>query len=176
MRLYEIVFIARQDVSSVQVESMADEFAGIIEADGGAIKKREYWGLRTLVYRIKKNRKGHYVLLNVETAPDTLKEVERIMGLNEDVLRFLSVSIDAVEEGPSIVMQSKSERPDRDDRSDRPSRDRDDRPDRRDRDDRSEKSAPRRDDTPAKDTPAQADTPAQIDAAPKADVAEKTEA
>ena len=93
MRLYESVFIARQDVSSAQVEAMADEFAGIITSTGGSIKKREYWGLRTLAYRIKKNRKGHYVLFNMETDSETLKEYERIMGLNEDVLRFMNIRI-----------------------------------------------------------------------------------
>ena len=124
MRLYETVLIARQDVSSTQVESMTDEFAAIIETAGGSIKKREYWGLRTLAYRIKKNRKGHYVLLNVETTPETLNEFERIMGLNEDVLRFMTIAIEEVDEAPSVVMQSKSERPERGDRGDRGSRDR----------------------------------------------------
>ena len=118
MRLYESVFIARQDVSSTQVEAMADEFAGIITSAGGSIKKREYWGLRTLAYRIKKNRKGHYVMFNLETDSDTLKEYERIMGLNEDVLRFMNITIDEVLEDPSIMMQAaKSERGGRGDRS-----------------------------------------------------------
>lgn len=119
MRLYETVLIARQDVSSTQVESMTDEFAAIIETAGGSIKKREYWGLRTLAYRIKKNRKGHYVLLNLETTPETLKEFERIMGLNEDVLRFMTIAIEEVDEAPSVVMQSKSDRPERGERGDR---------------------------------------------------------
>ena len=110
MRLYESVFIARQDITSAQVEAMADEFAEIITSAGGSIKKREYWGLRSLAYRIKKNRKGHYVMLNLETGPDALREYERIMGLNEDVLRFLNLNIEEVEEGPSIMMQAKTER------------------------------------------------------------------
>ena len=110
MRLYESVFIARQDISTTQVESMADEFAGIITNAGGTVHKREYWGLRSLAYRIKKNRKGHYVMLNMETGPETLREFERIMGLNEDVLRFLNLNIEEVEEGPSIMMQAKTER------------------------------------------------------------------
>ena len=118
MRLYESVFIARQDVSSAQVETMADEFAGIITSAGGSIKKREYWGLRTLAYRIKKNRKGHYVMFNLETDSDTLKEYERIMGLNEDVLRFMNIRIEEVDEAPSIMMQAKSERPSRGSRDD----------------------------------------------------------
>ena len=110
MRLYESVFIARQDITSAQVEAMADEFAEIITSAGGSIKKREYWGLRSLAYRIKKNRKGHYVMLNLETGPEALREYERIMGLNEDVLRFLNLNIEEVEEGPSIMMQAKTER------------------------------------------------------------------
>ena len=110
MRLYESVFIARQDMSSAQVEAMADEFAEIITSAGGAISKREYWGLRSLAYRIKKNRKGHYVMFNMETGPEALREYERILGLNEDVLRFLNINIEEVVEGPSIMMQSKTER------------------------------------------------------------------
>ena len=110
MRLYESVFIARQDITSAQVEAMADEFAEIITSAGGSIKKREYWGLRSLAYRIKKNRKGHYLMFNLETGPEALREYERIMGLNEDVLRFLNLNIEEVEEGPSIMMQAKTER------------------------------------------------------------------
>ena len=119
MRLYESVFIARQDISTTQVESMADEFAGIITNAGGTIHKREYWGLRSLAYRIKKNRKGHYIMFNFETDGPTLREYERIMGLNEDVLRFLNIRIEEVEEGPSIIMQNKGERGDRGDRGSR---------------------------------------------------------
>ena len=123
MRLYECVIIARQDVSATLVEELVNDFCAIIEKDGGSIKKREYWGLRSLAYRIKKNRKGHYVLLNLETEPATLNEFERIMGLNEDILRFMTISIDEVEEGPSIVMQVRPERSDRDrPRGDRPER------------------------------------------------------
>jgi small subunit ribosomal protein S6 len=110
MRLYESVFIARQDITSAQVEAMADEFAEIITSAGGSIKKREYWGLRSFAYRIKKNRKGHYVMFNMETGPEALREYERIMGLNEDVLRFLNLNIEEVEDGPSIMMQAKTER------------------------------------------------------------------
>ena len=113
MRLYESVFIARQDITTAQVETMADEFAEIITSAGGSIKKREYWGLRALAYRIKKNRKGHYIMFNIETGPEALKEYERIMRLNEDVLRFLNIRIEEVIEGPSIMMQAKTERPQR---------------------------------------------------------------
>ena len=122
MRLYESVFVARQDISSQQVESMADELASIITNAGGKIHKREYWGLRSLAYRIKKSRKGHYIMFNFETDGATLKEYERIMGLNEDVLRFLNIRIEKVDEAPSIIMQNKGERGDRSDRGDRGSR------------------------------------------------------
>ena len=113
MRFYESVFIARQDITTAQVETMADEFADIITSAGGSIKKREYWGLRALAYRIKKNRKGHYVMFNMETGAEALNEYERILGLNEDVLRFLNIRIDEVPEGPSIMVQAKTERPHR---------------------------------------------------------------
>jgi len=134
MRLYESVFIARQDITSAQVEAMADEFAEIITSAGGSIKKREYWGLRSLAYRIKKNRKGHYVMFNMETGPEALREYERIMGLNEDVLRFLNLNIQEVEDGPSIMMQAKTER------SSRGQRDHSDADSRDDKDDSSENS------------------------------------
>ena len=134
MRLYESVFIARQDITSAQVEAMADEFAEIITSAGGSIKKREYWGLRSLAYRIKKNRKGHYVMFNLETGPEALREYERIMGLNEDVLRFLNLNIEEVEDGPSIMMQAKTER------SSRGQRDHSDADSRDDKDDSSENS------------------------------------
>ena len=110
MRLYESVFIARQDITSAQVEAMADDFAEIITSAGGSIKKREYWGLRSLAYRIKKNRKGHYVMFNMETGTEALREYERILGLNEDILRFLNLNIKEIEEGPSIMLQAKTER------------------------------------------------------------------
>jgi small subunit ribosomal protein S6 len=134
MRLYESVFIARQDITSAQVEAMADEFAEIITSAGGSIKKREYWGLRSLAYRIKKNRKGHYVMFNMETGSEALREYERIMGLNEDVLRFLNLNIEEVEDGPSIMMQAKTER------SSRGQRDHSDADVRDDKDDSSENS------------------------------------
>ena len=134
MRLYESVFIARQDITSAQVEAIADEFAEIITSAGGSIRKREYWGLRSLAYRIKKNRKGHYVMFNMETGPEALREYERIMGLNEDVLRFLNLNIEEVEDGPSIMMQAKTER------SSRSQRDLSDADARDDKDDSSENS------------------------------------
>ena len=128
MRLYESVFIARQEVSAQHVEALTKDFSAIIENGGGKIHKHEYWGLRALAYRVKKNRKGHYVMLNLEADNDTLREYERIMGLNEDVLRFMNISIEEVEEGPSVMMQGqRAERAERaprgDERGDRESRD-----------------------------------------------------
>ena len=164
MRLYESVFIARQDISSQQVESMADEFAGIITNAGGKIHKREYWGLRSLAYRIKKNRKGHYIMFNLETDGATLKEYERIMGLNEDVLRFLNIRIEEVDEAPSIIMQNKGERGDRGERGERG-----DRSDRGDRGDRG--SRPPRQEAAAEAKPAEA--AAEAEAAPATDSSEE---
>ena len=119
MRLYESVIIARQDVSTSQVEVMIEEFSAIIEKAGGSIQKKEFWGLRGLAYRIKKNRKGHYVMLNIETDSETLNEFERIMGLNEDVLRFMTIAIEEVDPEPSVMMQVKTERGGKDRRDDR---------------------------------------------------------
>ena len=119
MRLYESVIIARQDVSTTQVEAMIEEFSAIIEKAGGSIQKKEFWGLRGLAYRIKKNRKGHYVMLNMETDSETLNEFERIMGLNEDVLRFMTIAIEEVDQEPSVMMQVRTERGGKDRRDDR---------------------------------------------------------
>src|SRR5260221_9072928 len=101
MALYETVFIARQDISATQVEALTDTFAAVIAEGKGEVKKREYWGLRTLAFRIKKNRKGHYVLFNLDAPPAAVSEMERNMRINEDILRFLNVPVDALEEGPS---------------------------------------------------------------------------
>jgi len=107
MPFYENVFIARQDVSAAQVEALAEQFTGILAAQGGTVRNREYWGLKGLAYRIKKNRKGHYVLMNIEAPAAAVIEMERNMGLHEDVLRHLTVRVDALEEGPSAMMQSR---------------------------------------------------------------------
>ena len=159
MRLYESVFIARQDVSTQLVETLTKDFSAIIENGGGKIHKHEYWGLRALAYRVKKNRKGHYVMLNIEADNDTLREYERIMGLNEDILRFMNVSIEEVEEGPSVMMQAqKAERSPRGERSDRG--DRGDSGDRGDRGgERDAKPAPASD----ADSEAPAETAAKAD-------------
>ena len=113
MPLYECVLIARNDVTQQQVETVADEIGTSLEADGGAVKKREYWGLRSLAYRIKKNRKGHYMLLGMEAKPAFVTEMERQLRLNEDILRFMTIRVDELEEGPSAAMQSRGRSDDR---------------------------------------------------------------
>jgi len=107
MPFYENIFIARQDISAAQVEALADTFTGIVTAQGGQVTKREYWGLRNLAYRIKKNRKGHYILFNLDAPPPAVTELERNMRINEDVLRYITVRVEALEEGPSAVMQNR---------------------------------------------------------------------
>ncbi|MDX1482999.1 MAG: 30S ribosomal protein S6 [Alphaproteobacteria bacterium] len=110
MPLYESVFIARQDISSSQAEALADSFADIVSNSGGTVSKKEYWGLRNLAYRIKKNRKGHYTLLNIDAPAGAIAEMERNMRLHEDVLRFLTVRVDDLNEGPSPILRSREER------------------------------------------------------------------
>jgi small subunit ribosomal protein S6 len=119
MPLYENVFIARQDISGAQVDALADTFTQLVADNGGEVKKREYWGLRNLTYRMRKNRKGHYVLLNLSAPPAAVTELERTMRINEDVIRYLTIRVDELEEGPSVVMQSRGSRDDRQRRGDR---------------------------------------------------------
>jgi small subunit ribosomal protein S6 len=107
MALYETVFIARQDISAQQMDTLADQFTEVISQNGGNVSKREYWGLRNLTYRIKKNRKGHYILFNIDAPPAAVLEMERTMRINEDVLRYQSIRVDELEEGPSPIMQAK---------------------------------------------------------------------
>jgi small subunit ribosomal protein S6 len=109
MPLYECVLIARNDVTQQQVEGVADNIATQLEAEGGAVKKREYWGLRGLAYRIKKNRKGHYMLLGLDARPAFISEMERQLSLNEDMLRFMTVRVDDIEEAPSAILSRKSD-------------------------------------------------------------------
>jgi small subunit ribosomal protein S6 len=109
MPLYECVLIARNDVTQQQVESVADQVATQLETEGGAIQKREYWGLRALSYRIKKNRKGHYMLLGLNAPPASVKEIERQLGLNEDILRFMTIRVDELDENPSAILARKSD-------------------------------------------------------------------
>jgi small subunit ribosomal protein S6 len=119
MPLYENVFIARQDISGAQVDALADTFTQLVADNGGEVKKREYWGLRNLMYRMRKNRKGHYVLLNLSAPPAAVAELERTMRINEDVIRYLTIRVDELEDGPSVVMQSRGSRDDRQRRGDR---------------------------------------------------------
>lgn len=117
MALYEHIFLARQDVSPTQVEEMTAALTGVITEGGGKVTKNEYWGLKSLSYRIKKNRKAHYTLLNIDAPHQAVAEMERQMGINEDILRFMTIRVDELEEGPSAMMQKR----DRDDeRGDRP--------------------------------------------------------
>jgi len=113
MALYECVLMARQDISSSQAESLVDQFSEIIDANGGKVTKKEMWGLRTLAYRIKKNRKAHYTLLNLDAPAAAVAEMERNMRLNEDVIRYLTLRVEEHEEGPSIVLQGRERRDDR---------------------------------------------------------------
>ena len=109
MPLYECVLIARNDATQQQVEQLADGIAAQLEGDGGTVQKREYWGLRSLAYRIKKNRKGHYMLLGLDAKPASILEMERLLRLNEDVLRFLTIRVDEIEEGQSAILARKSD-------------------------------------------------------------------
>ncbi len=115
MALYETVFIARQDVSAKQVEDLAASFGKIVNDNGGQLKNTESWGLRSLAYKIKKNRKGHYTLMHFEAPHKALVELERLMGLNEDVLRFMTVRIEKLPDGPSAILKPSSD----DDRGER---------------------------------------------------------
>ena len=110
MALYESVIIGRQDLTPNQFEELVDGFIKIIEGFEGVIKKREVWGLRNLAYKINKNRKGHYILLNIDSNPDAIVEYERLMRLNEDIIRFLTIRINSVDEKPSHKMNNKSDR------------------------------------------------------------------
>jgi small subunit ribosomal protein S6 len=130
MALYEHVFLARQDISGQQVEALVEQFKGILESNGGSVGRVENWGLKSLTYRINKNRKAHYTLMDIDAPADAVKEMERQMRINEDVLRYMTIRVDEHEEGPSAMMQKR----DRDDRGRRG--DRDDRPPRRPREDR----------------------------------------
>ena len=181
MPLYESVFIARQDIATTQVDTLGEQFTKIIEGLEGKVTKREYWGLRNLAFRIKKNRKGHYVLLNVDATAAAVNEMERNMRINEDVLRYLTVKVEEHDPNQSPILQRDRERDrDRDGRDgrtgwdersaaeaaggrrrrfddDRPRRFDDDRPPRRFGDDRPPRRA---DDAAAGAAPAAAPAPA----------------
>jgi small subunit ribosomal protein S6 len=120
MPLYECVLIARNDVTQQQVEAVADGIGADLETDGGSVKKREYWGLRSLAYRVKKNRKGHYMLLGLDAKPAFITEMERLLRLNEDVLRFMTLRVDEIEEAPSAILSRKSDERERSFRGPKP--------------------------------------------------------
>jgi small subunit ribosomal protein S6 len=150
MALYEHVFLARQDVSAQQVDALVEQYKGVIESLGGKVGRVENWGLKSLTYRIKKNRKAHYALMDIDAPAAAIHEVERQMRINEDILRYMTIAVEAHEEGPSAMMQKR-------DRDDRPRREGDDRGPRRDFGDR-----PRRD---FGDRPPRGDRPAREDRA-----------
>ena len=110
MALYESVIIGRQDLTNSQFETLIDEFTSVIKSHDGEIKKTEYWGIRNLAYKINKNRKAHYYMLNISSSPETISEYERLLGLHEDIIRFLTVKIDKVDENPSLLMNNKVDR------------------------------------------------------------------
>ena len=110
MALYEHVFLARQDLSAQQVEAIVEQYKGVIEANGGSVGRVENWGLKSLTYRINKNRKAHYTLMDITAPAAALHEMERQMGLSEDILRFMTVRVEAHEEGASAMMQKRDDR------------------------------------------------------------------
>ena len=139
MALYEHVFLARQDLSQQQVDALVENYKGIITAGGGGVGRVENWGLKSLAYRVKKNRKAYFTLIDIDAPANAVRELERQQGLSEDVLRFMTLRVEAHETGPSAML-ARRDRDDRGDRGDRPDRgdrfDRGDRGPRRDRDDR----------------------------------------
>jgi small subunit ribosomal protein S6 len=118
MPLYEHTFLARQDVTQAQVEALMKEFEGVITAGNGKVTKQEYWGLKGLAFKVKKNRKAHYAFFNIDSPPAAVAEMERLMGINPDVIRFLTVRVEELETEPSIQMR-KQDREERGDRGDR---------------------------------------------------------
>ena len=139
MPLYEHVFLARQDLGPQQVDEMTNQFKGIIEGLGGTVVGTpEYWGVKSLSFRIRKNRKAHFTLVKLDTPPAAVAELERLERLNEDVLRYITVRVDEHEEGPSAMMRKADRDRDRDERRGDRRRDRDD--------DGGDRPRPRRDD------------------------------
>ena len=110
MALYESVIIGRQDLTPGQFETLLEKFIAVIQSFKGEIKKRENWGIRNLAYKINKNRKGHYILLNIDGPPEAIQEYERLMRLDEDIIRFLTIKIKSIDEKPSPLMVNNSDR------------------------------------------------------------------
>jgi small subunit ribosomal protein S6 len=113
MALYEHTFIARQDLSNAQAESLIEHFGTVLKDNGGTVVDQEYWGLKTMAYKINKNRKGHYAFLKSDAPSAAVHEMERLMRLHDDVMRVLTIKVDAHEEGPSVVVQAKNARDER---------------------------------------------------------------
>jgi small subunit ribosomal protein S6 len=140
LALYEHIYLARQDISAQQVEALTAQFKAVIESFGGKVEKVEYWGVKSLAYRIKKNRKAHFSLLNIDSPPAALTEMERQMGINEDIIRFMTIRVEALEQGQSAMLRKRDdddrgERPERGERGRGPRSDRGERGPRRQRDD-----------------------------------------
>ncbi|MFN7224364.1 MAG: 30S ribosomal protein S6 [Paracoccaceae bacterium] len=131
MPLYEHVFIARQDLSNTQAEGLVEHFTAVLSDNGGKVVESEYWGVKTMAYKINKNRKGHYAFLKSDAPPAAVQEMERLMRLHDDVMRVLTIKVDAHGEGPSVQMQKRDDRDgDRGERRERPAFGGGDRPDR----------------------------------------------
>jgi len=113
MPLYEHVFIARQDLSNTQAEALIEHFGAVLSDNGGKLVEQEYWGVKTMAFKINKNRKGHYAYLRTDAPAGAVQEMERLMRLHEDVMRVLTIKVNAHDEGPSIQMQKRDERGDR---------------------------------------------------------------
>jgi small subunit ribosomal protein S6 len=110
MPLYEHVFIARQDLSNTQAEGLMDHFSTVLSDNGGNVVEKEYWGVKTMAYKINKNRKGHYAFLRSDAPSAAVQEMERLMRLHEDVMRVLTIKVDKHGEGPSVQMQKRDDR------------------------------------------------------------------
>jgi len=117
MALYEHVFMTRQDAAPTQVDALTEQYKALLAANGGKVTKTEYWGLKSLTYRIKKNRKAHYTLFNIDAPSAAVQEMERQMSISEDVIRFMTVKVEALEDGPSAQMRRREDRDRRDDRA-----------------------------------------------------------
>ncbi len=156
MPLYESVFIARQDISAGQVDTLADEMEKLISDNGGSVARREYWGLRNLAYRMKKNRKGHYIMFNLDAPSEAVQEMERNLRLHEDVLRYITIRLEELRADASPMMHGKGDR---------------DRADRRGRDD----EEGRKEESVAEAAPAEATEEAPADDAPEATEEKETE-
>jgi len=163
MPLYEHVFIARQDISGAQIETLIEEFSTIITDNGGAVVNHEYWGLRPMAYKINKNRKGHYAFLRLDAPAAAIDELQRIQRIHEDVMRTQSFSVDEHEEGPSAIMLSKNSRDERRGSRDRDRGPREDRPPRDDAAPAAAATTAPATETPTAPAAASADEPAKAE-------------